>query len=92
MAASIAFPYKLGCVTQSNPYKEAELSTPHHPSPHRGGECPYVYKAVPQRSRNQSPEQIGPWETPLMWKGKGRSGLGAMSLSTQGPFKAPSAL
>lgn len=92
MAASIAFPYKLGYITQSNPYKEAELSTPQHPAPHRGRECPYVYKSVPLRSRSQSAEQIGPWETPLMWKGKGRPGLQAMSISTQSPFKAPSVL
>ena len=33
MAASIAFPYKLRCVTKSNPYKETEKAIPHHSDP-----------------------------------------------------------
>lgn len=46
MAASIAFPYKLRCVTKNNPYKETEKAIPHHPDPlaPEVGKVLYVYR------------------------------------------------
>lgn len=67
MAASIAFPYKFGCVTKSSPYKEAKLSTLHHPVPStpnnltKVGNVLHIYNGLVtlKRCRSQNPQQIG---------------------------------